>query len=217
MIAPKRYYQPERETMPVEKIREHQSRLLVEQVRHVWENVPYYRNLMDEKGVKPEDIHCVSIMPCVAKKAECAIPSINDSGCERDVDSVWSVREVARLIRRESIDVTQVPEEDLDSPLGEGTGAAVIFGATGGVCEAAMRTAYYLLTGQEPPTIEFTSLRGNDGVKTAQVTIDGTTIRACAVNGIANVRDIIADIRNGTCPYDFIEVILAPSDKFGSD
>jgi len=115
--------------------------------------------------------------------------------------------EFKNLLMSRGIDLASLPDGDYDSLFGGTSGAGRIFGATGGVCEAAMRTAYYILTGQEPPTIEFTSLRGNDGVKTAEVTIAGATVRACAVNGVANVQNIIADIRDGTCPYDFIEVM----------
>lgn len=164
------------------------------------------RYLPEKTGVGASEIFHVAVMPCTAKKYERAREELTVNGV-RAVDAVLTVIEFKNLLMSKGIDLASLPDGEYDSLFDGTSGAGRIFGATGGVCEAAMRTVYYLLTGQEPPTIEFASLRGNDGVKTAEVTIDGTTIRACAVNGIANVKDMIADIRNGTCPYDFIEVM----------
>ena len=166
-------------------------------------------------GVSADRIHCVSIMPCIAKKAECAIPSINDSGADRDVDSVWSVREVARLIRRESIDVTQMPEEELDSPLGEGTGAAVIFGTTGGVMEAALRTAYYKLTGENPPMDTFKEIRTGKPWREAEFNVAGTVVRIAVVSGLGNTRELIRALRRDQVHYDFVEVMACPGGCVG--
>ena len=162
--------------------------------------------LPEKTGVDASEIFHIAVMPCTAKKYERAREEMTVNGV-RAVDAVLTVIEFKNLLMSKGIDLASLPDGDYDSLFDGTSGAGRIFGATGGVCEAAMRTAYYLLTGQEPPTIEFTSLRGNDGVKTAEVTLNGATIRACAVNGIANIKDIIADIRNGTCPYDFIEVM----------
>ena len=162
--------------------------------------------LPEKTGVSASEIFHVAVMPCTAKKYERAREEMTVKGV-RAVDAVLTVIEFKNLLMSKGIDLGSLPDSDYDSLFDGSSGAGRIFGATGGVCEAAMRTAYYLLTGQEPPTIEFTSLRGNDGVKTAEVTMNGMTVRACAVNGIANVKDIIEDIRNGTCLYDFIEVM----------
>ncbi|MBQ9617004.1 MAG: iron hydrogenase small subunit [Oscillibacter sp.] len=162
--------------------------------------------LPERMNVGASEIFHVAVMPCTAKKYERARAEMTVDGV-RAVDAVLTVVEFKNLLMSRGIDLASLPDGDYDTLFDGTSGAGRIFGATGGVCEAAMRTAYYLLTGQEPPTIEFTSLRGNSGVKTAEVTIDGATVRACAVNGIANVQDIIAGIRDGTCPYDFIEVM----------
>ncbi len=162
--------------------------------------------LPEKTGVSASEIFHVAVMPCTAKKYERAREEMTVNGV-RAVDAVLTVMEFKNLLMSKGIDLASLPDSEYDSLFDGTSGAGRIFGATGGVCEAAMRTAYYILTGQEPPTIEFASLRGNDGVKTAEVTIGGATIRACAVNGIANAKEIIADIRNGTCEYDFIEVM----------
>lgn len=117
----------------------------------------YYAELL---GVEAEKIFCVSIMPCVAKKYECGVEAVNDTGAGADVDVSLTTREAARMMKASNIDVQQLPEEDFDQPLGTGTGAAVIFGATGGVMEAALRSAYYLVCGENPPAEAFTAVRG---------------------------------------------------------
>ena len=148
----------------------------------------------------------VAVMPCTAKKYECARDEMFTDGV-RTVDAVLTVTEFRNLLLSRGIDLSALSESDYDSLFDGTSGAGRIFGATGGVCEAAMRTAYYLLTGEEPPVPEFTQLRGNDGIKTAEIDIAGTVIRACVVNGIANVKTIVEDIRNGVCAYDFVEVM----------
>ena len=162
--------------------------------------------LPQERGVGASEIFHVAVMPCTAKKYERARDEMTTNGV-RSVDAVLTVIEFKNLLMSKGIDLASLPDGDYDSVFAGTSGAGRIFGATGGVCEAAMRTAYYLMTGQEPPTIEFTDLRGNGAIKTTEVQINGATVRACVVNGIANVTDIIADIRAGTCPYDFIEVM----------
>ncbi len=160
-------------------------------------------------NIDPKDIFCVSVMPCVAKKYECAVPEINSSGF-RDVDAVLTTREVDRLLRLKWINVADLPEEEFDSPLGEGTGAAVIFGATGGVMEAALRTAYAVLEGHNPDPDAFQAVRGTDGRKEISATIGGVPVRACVASGLANARAVVEDIRAGRAQYDFVEIMACP-------
>ena len=161
-------------------------------------------------GVDPNSIICVSIMPCTAKKAEIAIPNINDSNADKDVDIVLTTREFTRVLRSELVDPLALEEEEFDSPLGEGSGAAVIFGATGGVMEAALRSAYYLLTKENPHPDAFSIVRGQDGVKEATIEINGIPVRAAVVHGLANTRALIEKIRSGQVEYDFVEVMTCP-------
>ena len=171
-------------------------------------------------GVVPENIVCVSIMPCTAKKAELAIPNINDAaeGC-RDVDYSLTTREFCQMIRADQIDVSALPEEDFDSPLGTGTGAAVIFGTTGGVMEAALRTCYYVLTGENPSADEtFKAVRalGSDQPWIeAEYNVAGITVRAAVVNGLGNARHLIRAIRRGEVEYQFVEVMACPGGCVG--
>ncbi len=158
-------------------------------------------------GVEAKNIFCVSIMPCTAKKYECDVLEVNDSGADKDVDIVLTTREVDRLIKKMSINVSVLPEEEFDSPLGTGTGAAVIFGATGGVMEAALRTAYYVLEGKNPDADIFSGVRGLDGRKELTVTVGDKTVRACVASGLANARRVVEDIRNGVAEYDFVEIM----------
>lgn len=160
-------------------------------------------------NIDPKDIFCVSVMPCVAKKYECAVPEINSSGF-RDVDAVLTTREVDRLLRLKWINVADLPEEEFDSPLGEGTGAAVIFGATGGVMEAALRTAYAVLEGHNPDPDAFQAVRGTDGRKEISATIGGVPVRACVASSLANARAVVEDIRAGRAQYDFVEIMACP-------
>ena len=153
-------------------------------------------------GKKPEDIFCVSVMPCLAKKWE--------RGMTDDVDLVLTTREVCRLIKAQGIEAAGLPEEEFDSPLGTGSGAAVIFGATGGVMEAALRTAYFVLEGKNPDPDAFKQVRGMDGRKEVTVTIAGKSVRACVASGLANARKVVEDIRSGKSQYDFVEIMACP-------
>ena len=161
-------------------------------------------------GVDPQKIFCVSIMPCTAKKYECGVPEVNDAGAGRDVDAVLTTREVDRLLRMKGVNVRTLPEEEFDSPLGAGTGAAVIFGATGGVMEAALRTCYFVLEGHNPDPDAFQVVRGLDGRKEVTVTIAGIPVRACVASGLGNTRKVIEDIRAGRKEYDFVEIMACP-------
>jgi NADH-quinone oxidoreductase subunit G len=161
-------------------------------------------------GVDPKKIVCVSVMPCTAKKYESSVPELNDAGAGADVDIVLTTREIARLMRVKGINVFTLPEQEFDSPLGTGTGAAVIFGATGGVMEAALRTAYFVLEGKNPDPDAFKVVRGLNGRKEVTVTIAGIPVHACVASGLANARAVMEDIVSGRSKYDFIEIMACP-------
>lgn len=158
----------------------------------------------------PNDIVCVSVMPCTAKKAECDLPNINDTEADKDVDIVLTTREFDRLLRSQLIDPANLEEEEFDSPLGTGTGAAVIFGATGGVMEAALRTAYYELTHTNPKPDMFEMVRGLDGIKEAELEIAGITLKVAVSSGLGNTRKLIERMKAGEVSYDFVEVMACP-------
>ena len=167
-------------------------------------------------GVDPENIVCVSVMPCVAKKAEVDIPNINDAGAGKDVDYSITTREICRMISADQVDVKALPETDFDSPLGTGTGAAVIFGVTGGVMEAALRTCAYVLTGENPdPDKTFLGARGMDGWKEAEYDVAGVRVRTAVVSGLGNARKLIRALRRGEVQYDFVEVMACPGGCVG--
>ena len=162
-------------------------------------------------GVDPHDIFVVSVMPCTAKKYECSVEAVNDAGFGRDVDIVLTTREADRMIRASLIDPAALPEQDFDSPLGSGTGAAVIFGATGGVMEAALRSAYFLLTGGNPPVNHFQQVRGiHDGWNEAVFPIPGGQIRVAVASGLGNARKLCQAIVRGEVQYDFVEIMACP-------
>ncbi len=167
----------------------------------------YYAEILD---ADPDDIFCVSIMPCTAKKYECSVPQVNDSGAKRDVDVALTTREFVRMLRASQVNIDALEEEDFDEPLGIGTGAGVIFGATGGVMEAALRSAVYFATGKNPGPDDFKVVRGLDGIKEATVDINGTTVRAAVVSGLGNARKVMNRIINGEAEYDFVEVMACP-------
>lgn len=174
------------------------------------------KNYFAEKiGVKREDMVVVSIMPCLAKKSEAAREEFKVNG-NPDVDYSLTTRELAHMIKQCNIDLNDMPNEDFDSPLGESTGAAVIFGATGGVMEAAVRTAYEVFTKKKLDNIDFEVLRGFDGVKTATVDFAGTPINVAVVYGLNNARIIMEEVRNGN-PRGFhaVEVMACPGGCIG--
>ncbi|MBM6815902.1 (2Fe-2S)-binding protein [Olsenella uli] len=162
------------------------------------------------KGIDPHNIFCVEIMPCTAKKHEVAIPVMNDACGDADVDVSITTREVDRMIRAEHIDATTLPEEDFDQPLGTATGAGVIFGATGGVMEAALRTAYHVVTGETPRPDAFSEVRGQDGWKEATFDLAGTPVRVAVVHGLANTAFLLDALAEGAVEYDFVEVMACP-------
>jgi NADH-quinone oxidoreductase subunit G len=160
-------------------------------------------------GVKPEDMIVVSVMPCLAKKYEAARDEFNASGA-RDVDLVISTRELAGMIKEAGIVFDSLEEDHYDNPLGESTGAAVIFGATGGVLEAALRTAADWVTGQDLKEIDFTAVRGLSGIREATVKVGDLEINAAIASGLGNARKLLEKIRAGEANYHIIEVMACP-------
>ena len=172
----------------------------------------YYADILN---LDPHKICSVSIMPCVAKKAECAYPSMNDACGDQDVDMVLTTREVVRLIKELHLDVRSMEDTPFDEPLGEGTGAGIIFGATGGVMEAALRTAHYLVTGKAPKDDMFDEVRGLKGWKEATFTMGGTSLRVAVASGLANARDLCEAVMAGEAHYDFVEIMACPGGCVG--
>ena len=162
------------------------------------------------KGIDPKDIFNVSIMPCTAKKFEKERPEMEVDGL-RDVDAVLTTRELAKLIKRSGINFVKLPDEEYDQDImGEYTGAGVIFGTTGGVMEAALRTAYKVLTGEESKPIEFHQVRGMEGLKEADIDIKGTVVKVAVASGMRNAKVLLDQIRDGKSPYTFIEIMCCP-------
>ncbi|TVR04762.1 MAG: ferredoxin [Spirochaetaceae bacterium] len=165
-----------------------------------------------KKGLASKQIFSAAIMPCTSKKYECTRDENMFASGEQDVDVVLTTRELARLLKASGIDFVSLPNEKADSPIGEYSGAGVIFGATGGVMEAALRTAHFLVTGQEHKGITFEVVRGLDGIRSANVKVGEKTLRVAIAHGIANVRDLINEVRAAKAagkepPYHFIEVM----------
>lgn len=161
-------------------------------------------------GADPQKICCISIMPCLAKKSECDLPTMRSEAYGKDVDLVLTTREVDRLLRADQIDVCGLPEEPCDTPLDAGTGAGVIFGATGGVMEAALRTAYQMVTGENPPADAFRDVRGDRGWREADFEIAGAPLHIAVVSGLGNTRRLLEALRAGEVHYDFVEVMACP-------
>jgi NADH-quinone oxidoreductase subunit G/NADP-reducing hydrogenase subunit HndD len=161
-------------------------------------------------GIDPKDIVSVSVMPCTAKKFEAKRPELGRDGYQ-DVDFVLTTRELAKLIRYEGLDMKNLPESGFDSPLGLGTGAGAIFGATGGVMEAALRTAYELFTGKSLPRIDFTEVRGFQGIKEAVIDLDGTPLKIAVAHTLKNAEKLLQRAEE----YAFIEVMACPGGCIG--
>ncbi|MCQ2458141.1 MAG: [FeFe] hydrogenase, group A [Clostridia bacterium] len=162
-----------------------------------------------KEGIDPKDIRVVSVMPCTAKKFECKRPELGHDGMA-DVDAVITTRELARMIKEAGIDFANLPDEDFDPFLGESTGAAVIFGTTGGVMEAALRTVYEVVTGETLQNVEFTAVRGIEGVKEASVQVGDLTVNVAVAHGTANAAKLLDSIKNGEKTYQFIEIMGCP-------
>ena len=171
----------------------------------------YYAEKIDKD---PKKIMSVSIMPCTAKKFECTRPEMGRDGY-RDIDVVLTVRELASMIREAGINIEALPESEFDLPFGIGSGAGEIFGATGGVMEAALRTVYEVVTGKELEKLDFEAVRGFVGVKEATVDLNGTIVKVAVANGLGNARKVMDAIKAGTADYHFIEIMACPGGCIG--
>ena len=163
----------------------------------------------EKNNIDPKNIFVVSVMPCTAKKFEAKRPELSNNGLP-DVDAVITTRELARMIKEAGIDFVSLPDEEFDPMLGEGTGAAVIFGATGGVMEAALRTVADILEGKDLDAIEYTAVRGIEGVKEASVNVGGKEIKIAVANGTGNAKQLLEKIKAGEAEYHFIEIMGCP-------
>lgn len=161
-------------------------------------------------GLDPKNICSVSIMPCTAKKYEADVENMTDAHAGRDVDVVLTTREMAQMIRSAYINIEQLPEMDFDSPLGHGTGAGVIFGTTGGVMEAALRSAHYLLSGENPEPDAFRAVRIDQGWETFAVDVAGTNVKVAVCSGLKNTRQLMEAVRKGQLDCDFVEIMACP-------
>ncbi|MGD0659636.1 MAG: NADH-dependent [FeFe] hydrogenase, group A6 [Syntrophorhabdales bacterium] len=176
----------------------------------------YYSDL---KGIPAEKIVSVSVMPCTAKKFEAQRPEMRSSGFQ-DVDYVLTTRELGRMMREAGLDLKDMPDEPADDPLGEYTGAATIFGATGGVMEAALRSAYFLVTGRELENLDILPVRGMEGVKEAVVPVDGLNLKVAVAHGLGNARKLLDKIsaqlaETGKSEYHFVEIMACPGGCVG--
>lgn len=165
-------------------------------------------------NVDKKDMVVVSIMPCLAKKYECSRDEFSHDGMP-DVDYSISTRELANLIKQANLEFNTLPDENFDNPLGESTGAAVIFGTTGGVIEAAVRTAYEVHTGKKLPRVDFTELRGMEGIRSATIDFDGLPINIGIAHGLGNARKLLEDIRAGKSTFHAIEIMACPGGCIG--
>lgn len=169
----------------------------------------------EKEGIDPANIFVVSIMPCTAKKFEAARPEMRSSGF-RDVDVVLTTRELGRMLRQAGIDLTTLPEGDYDAPLGQYSGAGTIFGATGGVMEAALRTVYAVVAGKNLPSLDITAVRGLEGIKEASLVVgDLGEVRAAVAHGLGNARNLMDRIAAGQADYHFIEIMSCPGGCVG--
>ena len=168
----------------------------------------------EKMGIPREKLVVVSVMPCLAKKYECGRDEFKVNG-NPDVDYSLSTRELAALIKETNTEHEILEEGEFDSPLGESTGASVIFGTTGGVMEAALRTAYELHTGKTLDKVEFTSVRGLEGIRSASVDMDGFELKVGIAHGLGNARKLLEDIRSGKCEYHAIEIMACPGGCIG--
>ncbi|NCA66451.1 MAG: 2Fe-2S iron-sulfur cluster binding domain-containing protein [Clostridia bacterium] len=163
----------------------------------------------EKMGIDPKDMYVVSIMPCTAKKFEKTRGNQSAAGVP-DIDAVLTTRELARLIKRQGILFNDLPEEKFDAPFGIGSGAGLLFGVTGGVMEAALRTVVEVLTGNEAGPVDFTEVRGMEDIKEATYNVAGMDVKVAVTSGLANARKIMESIKRGECDYHFIEIMSCP-------
>ena len=165
-------------------------------------------------NLDPENIFVVSIMPCLAKKYECQRPEMQSSGFQ-DVDVVLSTRELAKMIKEVGLDFTSLPAEEYDEPLGDSSGAAIIFGASGGVMEAALRTVYEMVTARELKELDFKEVRGLEGIKEAALVLAGQKVKVAVANSLGKAKILLEEIKAGKSPYAFIEIMACPGGCLG--
>ncbi len=165
-------------------------------------------------GIDPAKIFSVSIMPCTAKKFEAQRPEMTSSGYQ-DVDAVLTTREIARMFREAGIDLKTLDAEEFDEPFGISTGAGAIFAATGGVMEAALRTVYEIVTEKELLDLDFVEVRGTEGIKEAEVDLNGTNVKVAVAHGLANARELLNRVKDGKAEYHFIEIMCCPGGCVG--
>lgn len=163
----------------------------------------------EKNNIDPKKIFVVSVMPCTAKKFEAGREELGSNGMQ-DVDAVLTVRELARMIKSAGIDFTELKDEGFDDIFGDSTGAGVIFGATGGVMEAALRTVYEVVTGKTLDKVDFESVRGIDGIKEATIDLNGTQVRVAVANGTGNASKLLESVKSGEKQYEFIEIMGCP-------
>ena len=163
----------------------------------------------EKEEIDPAKIFVVSVMPCVAKKAESEREEMKVNGL-RDVDAVLTTREAARMMKQAGIDLSNVEDETFDNPMGEASGAGAIFGTTGGVMEAALRTVSEVVTGKELEKIDFEEVRGEKGIKEATIKLGDQDLKIAVAHGLGNARKIMDSIREGKCDYQFVEVMACP-------
>ena len=166
-------------------------------------------------GKKPEDIFSVSIMPCTAKKFEADRDEMKVDGKNADVDVVLTTRELGKMLKQAGVDFNKLEEEDYDAPFGLSTGAGVIFGATGGVMEAALRTVYEVVTGETLESLDFNMVRGLEGIKEAEVDLAGTIVKVAVAHSLSNARKVMELIKSGKAEYAFIEIMCCPGGCIG--
>lgn len=171
--------------------------------------------IAEKLNIDPSKIYSISIMPCTAKKWERSVDQVNDTGYGSDVDLVLTTREIARFIRQDNIIAKDLEDTPFDSIFGEGSGAGVIFGATGGVMEAALRSAYFLVTGKNPKADAFKSVRGMDGWKEAKFDLAGTELKVAVASGLGNTRKLLDAVNAGKVHYDFVEIMACPGGCVG--
>jgi NADH-quinone oxidoreductase subunit G len=174
----------------------------------------------EKNKIDPAKLKVISIMPCTAKKFEISRSNEMSASGHQDVDVVLTTRELARMIKQAGIDFVNLPEEECDHILGDYSGAGTIFGATGGVMEAALRTAYSFATGKKLPKVEFENVRGLKGVKETSISIEGTEVKIAVAHGLANVEYVLNQVRQAQkegkpLPYHFVEVMACPGGCVG--